>query len=308
MKCFAVFSREYPELAKAELRALNNKVLFRDTLVVFSDAGLVRRSAFIRTAFALIFSAQGSVIPKIDWNKHITGSYCVRVHGNKGGEKNIAKAIHAQLRSPVVDLENPGTQIQFFFTKSHIYCGKLLWEQYERFEERRAHLRAAHSPVSLHPKLARAMVNLTGVKTGILLDPFCGTGGILIEAGLMGFPVVGCDIDEKYVAMAKKNLSMFELHESTVIQSDALTLTGSYPYIATDLPYGKNTKTQDLMKLYRAFFLRLRALKTRKAVVGMPSTVACGSLLKGAGYKVQGQFTIYIHKSLSKKIIVLERA
>ncbi|MBS3125240.1 hypothetical protein J4211_03230 [Candidatus Woesearchaeota archaeon] len=100
----------------------------------------------------------------------------------------------------VVDLENPGTQIQFFFTKSHIYCGKLLWEQYERFEERRAHLRAAHSPVSLHPKLARAMVNLTGVKTGILLDPFCGTGGILIEAGLMGFPVVGCDIDEKYAS------------------------------------------------------------------------------------------------------------
>ncbi len=44
----------------------------------------------------------------------------------------------------------------------------------------------------MSPKLARCMVNLTGVKENdLVLDPFCGTGGILIEAGIMGARVIG---------------------------------------------------------------------------------------------------------------------
>ena len=60
----------------------------------------------------------------------------------------------------------------------------------------------------LPPKLAQILVNLaTGPQTsGLLLDPFCGTGTILQEALLMGYSVYGTDLSEKIVAYSQKNL------------------------------------------------------------------------------------------------------
>src|SRR5438046_10683807 len=38
-------------------------------------------------------------------------------------------------------------------------------------------------PISLHPKFARALLNLSRVPmAGFVRDPFCGTGGLLLEA------------------------------------------------------------------------------------------------------------------------------
>lgn len=59
----------------------------------------------------------------------------------------------------------------------------------------------------LPPKLARMMVNLSGFSSGILLDPFCGGGAVLMEAAML-FPhagLVGADIDAKQVNGAKRN-------------------------------------------------------------------------------------------------------
>ncbi|MCX6814949.1 MAG: hypothetical protein NTY20_04860 [Candidatus Aenigmarchaeota archaeon] len=58
---------------------------------------------------------------------------------------------------------------------------------------------------SIPPRLARIMVNLTGAK-GLLLDPFCGMGTILQEASLMGFDILGTDIDEDCCLAAIENL------------------------------------------------------------------------------------------------------
>jgi len=62
---------------------------------------------------------------------------------------------------------------------------------------------------SIPPRLARIMINLTqtrmeGERT--LLDPFCGMGTILQEASLMGFDILGTDIDESCVMSAIENL------------------------------------------------------------------------------------------------------
>ena len=39
-----------------------------------------------------------------------------------------------------------------------------------------------------------------------LLDPFCGTGVILQEAALLGYPVYGTDLSEKMIDFSQKNL------------------------------------------------------------------------------------------------------
>jgi tRNA G10 N-methylase Trm11 len=67
----------------------------------------------------------------------------------------------------------------------------------------------------LPPKLAQIMLNLAAgplrpdaPEPGRIriLDPFCGTGVVLQEALLMGYSVMGTDIDERMVEFSKKNI------------------------------------------------------------------------------------------------------
>jgi len=56
------------------------------------------------------------------------------------------------------------------------------------------------------PKLAQMVVNLAGQPVGkTIYDPFCGTGGILTEALLMGYKVFGSDVDGEVAEQARKN-------------------------------------------------------------------------------------------------------
>lgn len=67
----------------------------------------------------------------------------------------------------------------------------------------------------LPPKLAQIIVNLAVGQLGRqtedkfrirVLDPFCGTGVILQEALLMGYSVLGTDLDERMEGYAKRNM------------------------------------------------------------------------------------------------------
>ncbi len=62
----------------------------------------------------------------------------------------------------------------------------------------------------LPPKLARMMINLGGIdpRGATLLDPFCGSGTVLMEGALMGFDtLIGSDISPKAVADTKTNMT-----------------------------------------------------------------------------------------------------
>ena len=62
---------------------------------------------------------------------------------------------------------------------------------------------------SIPPRLCRIMINFSMAK-GTLLDPFCGIGSILMEASLMGFDVMGLDIDKECIPGCKKNLEWLQ--------------------------------------------------------------------------------------------------
>ncbi|MEK7097523.1 MAG: methyltransferase domain-containing protein [Patescibacteria group bacterium] len=59
----------------------------------------------------------------------------------------------------------------------------------------------------LPPKLAQIMINLSGADyKDKILDPFCGSGTVIMEALLMGYStVLGSDISEKAINDTKKN-------------------------------------------------------------------------------------------------------
>ncbi|PID33290.1 hypothetical protein CR969_01555 [Candidatus Saccharibacteria bacterium] len=60
----------------------------------------------------------------------------------------------------------------------------------------------------LPPKLAQIMINLAtkGDDSGLILDPFCGTGTVLQEALLIGLDVTGSDLSQKMVDYTAANL------------------------------------------------------------------------------------------------------
>jgi tRNA (guanine10-N2)-dimethyltransferase len=67
----------------------------------------------------------------------------------------------------------------------------------------------------LPPKLAQILINLSGAtnilksakEEAVIFDPFVGLGTVLAEGLLMGFSVVGSDIEQKVLDKAQKNLS-----------------------------------------------------------------------------------------------------
>ena len=177
-----------------------------------------------------------------------------------------------------VDLSNPDNEIRALITDSKIYVGlKIFRVNRTQFEKRKVQFRPFFSPVSLHPKIARVLVNLSIVKKkDTLLDPFCGTGGILIEGGLIGLNLIGSDIEEKMVEGSRENLDFYNIKNYNLFLSDIGSIDrymGKVDSVVTDLPYGKSTTTngEDLNALYdRSFEMVSKVLKKNKiAVIGL---------------------------------------
>ena len=87
----------------------------------------------------------------------------------------------------------------------------------------------------LPPKVARMMVNIAfGLwqqkNTGqpLLYDPFCGTGTVLLEAGMRHLNVLGSDIDQKAVFGSRDNLEWFKKEYDIDIESKIFYMDASH--------------------------------------------------------------------------------
>jgi len=77
-----------------------------------------------------------------------------------------------------------------------------------RMRERGVRKPAPHSEISLSPRLAGLLLNLSGISAGkTVLDPFCGSGTILAEALVRSCKCLGLDSSKGRVRDARRNLS-----------------------------------------------------------------------------------------------------
>lgn len=210
-----------------------------------------------------------------------------------------------------VDLHRPKSDIRVVYSRK-VHVGRLLGAvDRSAFEKRKNQYMPFVYPASLHPKFARALVNLARVQEHKkLLDPFCGTGAIVAEADMVGLCAVGTDLSEDMVAGAKKNLSHLrldaEFHVCDV--GDILSAVGVVAGIATDPPYGRSTSTrgEPIPRLYkRAFgaFAEVLGKGSRVAIV-VPET----KLLIGANeFELEENHILRVHRSLTRHFCVLRR-
>ncbi len=228
-------------------------------------------------------------------------------------KREIIENISKEFR---VNLTHPDIEFFLFYGKEIIVTKKELDIDRSSFENRKPQFRPFFAPISLHPRLARCLVNLGVTKEhGLILDPFCGTGGILVEAGLMGYSVVGADIEEAMVKGVKTNLRHFNINDFTIIHADIdelpskLSSIFKIDTIVTEPPYGRATTTsgvtlERLMKRSFEVFWEILPKKGR-LVISLPD-VKFISYAKNYFIKLE-EFRIRIHKSLTKYIFVLER-
>jgi len=183
-------------------------------------------------------------------------------------------------------------------------------------------------PGVLMPRVARALCNIAGVCAGtIAVDPFCGTAGILLEAGLLGAKGIGIDAQEKIIVGADSNMggysrstgrllskeeraSGIDLPDYDLFAGDACGLPLADKVadaIITDPPYGRSAaiKAESLEKLYSESFKEMyRILKPGKKAV-VVSEIEVKDFAADAGFTIETVYKQRVHGSLTRTISVL---
>lgn len=208
-------------------------------------------------------TALSDFAPPFDPNITIRGTFCVRVHrlgvADVIPSADVARQVWRRVRGPRADLVHPDTEIHVFATPTGFWWGVLLHAvDQAAFDARRPRDRPFWRSTALAPRRARCLVNLSGIRPGAaLLDPFCGTGSILIEAALVGARPHGSEIDETVCAGAVRNLAHYGLHADLRRQDARHWRTAGIRFdaIVSDLPYGHSAslKGSDRDDLYRTF-------------------------------------------------------
>jgi tRNA (guanine10-N2)-dimethyltransferase len=263
-------------LACIEAEGRDNKILEEEEriLVLETDADperLGQRVALVHVISEQVSSGTLSELDEDARDLDIEGTVAIRMKDMRPKQErvkadDILKRIGRVLtKGRDVDLDEPDNEIRLILgVKSHLGLQKARIDR-SSFEQRKVDNRPFFSPVSLHPKYARALVNLARASNGEnLLDPFCGTGGILIEAGLIGAKLVGSDVKEEMIEGCRRNLQKYGVR-SSLYRSDVGEIgkhVENVSSIATDPPYGRSSTTmkEDLNSLYERSFSSFREI------------------------------------------------
>jgi len=243
------------------------------------------------------------------------GSVAVRAEDVRGATGIDTQAVERELgemlvdRGFSVDLETPDHELRALFAEDVCALGFLAAETVRNFGERQPTDRPFFQPGSMDPLLSRALVNVAGAREGAtVLDPMCGTGGILIEAGLVGADVVGMDVQGKMVRGSKQNLDA-ALEDWDVLRGDARSLPvgdDAVDAVVFDAPYGRQSKIEgDLGRLVLEALREARRVAPRCVVVG---DKPWAQPAHEAGWTTEAAFDRRVHKSLTRYVLVLRRS
>ena len=230
-------------------------------------------------------------------------------------ERELGAIILKAAKGLKVDLKRPDADFLGIITEERFFFGlKLSEARRPGFSRRRPSRRPFFHPSAMMPKLARCMVNLSRARRGeLVLDPFCGTGSILIEAALVGCSALGLDISSRMAFGALLNARFVGTEPAGVLVANALEAPlrpGSIDRVVTDPPYGRSASTTglDIRTLYERFLHALPELLPRgkMACVAAPSWLGLAGLARDAGLRPLETFSVFIHSGLARELVVLQ--
>jgi tRNA (guanine10-N2)-dimethyltransferase len=292
---------------------------------------LKRRAAFTRLFALELFTCSpetGSII-KAAQNARLEGllkkgeSFVVRVKHVKEYSSEInGMTLERTLGALIVDkcptakvkLKSSDKVFMGILTEDRFIFGVKLAEiQAKPFVERRPRKKPFFHPSAMQAKLARCMINLATPKTGdTVLDPFCGTGTMLIEAKLIGCQALGLDIQRRMAKGTMRNMAYFNVKPEGIIIADAKDPPlHKVDCVVTDPPYGissstmKRTTKQIIEEVLTAVHELL--INGRRVCMAAPKKLGIVHVGTGLGYKHLESHFVYVHRSLTREIVVFEK-
>jgi tRNA (guanine10-N2)-dimethyltransferase len=284
------------------------------------DTARVRDLAYTRSAAELVgrtdATVAGAVALLTAAGIDRTGSVAVRARDVRSSGGVSTREAEVELgrvlvdRGFSVDLDDPDHVLVAWFTEE---CGLVGWrvaESLRDFSTRRPTDRPFFQPGSMDPLDARWAANVAGAGVGSrIVDPMCGTGGFLVEAGLVGSDVVGLDAQWKMTRGTRENLRAYLEGGFDVLRGDATALPlaeGSADGVVVDVPYGRQSKieTHSLSALVSGALAEAARIAPRAVVVADRSW---GDAAGAAGWTVEERFERRVHGSLTRHVHVLRR-
>ena len=339
MELFLIQSQEHESLPIAELNAVIESERFdckvkslRSGLVVVDSIDkddfdhvyrrLTERLAYTHHINHILLKTNlkdlDKKISSLDWNSIIEDTFVVRVKTYDSDadvvaiERRIGGLILENSNNLKVNLTKAHITIRIIVYKDEVYLTSedyILNKKY--FQDFKPHKRPFFHPGCMSPKLARCMVNLSRIKEGqLLLDPFCGTGGMLMEGGLIGARVVGSDIDWNMKNGSAINCEYAGIKDYKTYKVDIneLKMYELCDAVVTDPPYGISTTTGGRDGLiFKDFLLAIKRNMKDDALLVMasPHFLDIDQFLVEVGFKVLERYEIRMHKSLTRIISVI---
>jgi tRNA (guanine10-N2)-dimethyltransferase len=258
-----------------------------------------------------------------------TGSIAVRARNVRSTADVSTAAAERELggvlvdRGFSVDLDDPDHELRACFADDVCLLGWTVAERDTAFGSRAPTDRPFFQPGSMAPRDARAYVNLAAGPAltnttaagpthpdATVLDPMCGTGGLLIEAGLVGARAIGSDAQWKMARGTTENLAEY-LPEARwdVVRGDATGLPftdDTADAVVFDAPYGRQSKIagHELADLVEGALAEAARVAPSCVLVGDRDWSAEAS---DAGWTVEARFERRVHGSLVRHVHVLER-
>jgi len=177
---------------------------------------------------------------------------------------------------------------------------------------RRPRKRPVFHPSTMPPKIARCMVNLSRARPGSMFaDPFCGVGGILIEAAMINCNVFGMDASTRMLRGARRNLKHYNLSALGFAKGDArATPCRGLDAVATDPPYGRGSSTMGVkMTTLISEFIKGASHLLRKGghmCISAPAEVDVERYASEGGFTLREQHLVRVHRSLTRRFSVLQ--
>jgi tRNA (guanine10-N2)-dimethyltransferase len=341
-RLFFLVSGEHPTLPFSEITAIleaeehKYKALERLRQIFRLEASesiiepIIKRAALTRVCCRELFNCASKFAEiaeilrraSLEAFIHEGESFAVRVRRVGGAtadvvsvdlERKLGETILKKATGAEVNLKTPRHVFLGVITENRFVFGLRLAEVATKpFMERRPRKRPFFQPSAVTAKLARCMVNLAKVKKGsLVLDPFCGTGSFLIEAGLIGCRVIGADAQPHMAKGTLRNLHHFNVTPEAIVVADAehppITKTDG---IVTDPPYGRTASTlgKSTEQIVKATLPEFQSLldSKKRICIASPKAIAIGRIAERVGFKHMESHYVYVHRSLTREIAVLE--
>ena len=322
-------------------RLISRSSLFTEVLSPGGVVSLNNSIESIASAFlSLNLPGTVAVKPTRSGNK-IDGWSGREVAGEIGGLL-VAAGRDIDLTNPDVTLRihllapsDPTTHPDDFVTEPVVAWGITI-SKGDDWVQRTATNRPFFKPVSLDPKLARTMVNLAVPKGGRLLDPFCGTGGLIVEGILCGIDSFGSDLAWPMVTGTRQNAEWaqqlggagaFEIRNGSAMDIGNCW-EGDFEGFVFDPPYGRNAwKSSDGFELFEGALKSCGKSAAEKAnlvtLVPWPpesifkpieSGISFGknwmeihNAFVDSGWRIKSTNVIRVHRSLARLLIHAEK-